>query len=41
MVHLLPHVNATLNLIASCLLVAGFVMIKRKREGQHIYGLES
>ncbi len=36
MIQYLPHVNASLNLIATCLLIAGFVMIKRGREVAHV-----
>ena len=32
---LLPHVNAALNSLAAVLLVAGFVLIKRRRETAH------
>lgn len=35
MIEFLPHINATLNLIATCLLITGFVMIKRGRESAH------
>jgi putative membrane protein len=31
----LPHVNASLNALAGCLLVLGFVLIKRRREQAH------
>lgn len=31
----LPHVNATLNSLATLLLIAGFVLIKRKKETAH------
>lgn len=31
----LPHVNASLNALATVLLVAGFVLIKRRREEAH------
>ena len=34
-VPLLPHVNATLNALATLLLVVGFVLIKRRRELAH------
>ena len=34
-VHVLPHVNAALNALASVLLVTGFVLIKRRREKAH------
>lgn len=33
--HLLPHVNASLNALATVLLVAGYVLIKRRRETAH------
>ncbi len=32
---ILPHINAGLNLLATILLVTGYVMIKRKREDVH------
>ena len=35
LVPLLPHVNATLNALATALLVAGFVLIKKQRERAH------
>ena len=31
----LPHVNASLNLLATILLIIGFVLIKRKKEKAH------
>ena len=34
-VHLLPHVNASLNLLATVLLVVGQLLIKRRREAAH------
>ena len=34
-VHLLPHVNASLNLLATVLLVAGYVLIKQRFETAH------
>ena len=34
-VHILPHVNASLNGLATCLLVAGYVFIKRGHERAH------
>jgi uncharacterized membrane protein YozB (DUF420 family) len=34
-VPLLPHVNATLNALATVLLVAGYVQIKQRRETAH------
>lgn len=34
-VHYLPHVNASLNALATVLLVAGFVLIKRRQEAAH------
>ncbi|MCA9215497.1 MAG: DUF420 domain-containing protein [Planctomycetales bacterium] len=34
-VHLLPHVNAALNSLATVLLVTGYVLIKRGRETAH------
>ncbi|HTN77455.1 MAG TPA: DUF420 domain-containing protein [Pirellulaceae bacterium] len=34
-VHILPHVNASLNALATVLLVAGFVLIKQRRETAH------
>jgi putative membrane protein len=36
LVHILPHVNATLNAIATVLLIVGYVLIKRGREQAHI-----
>lgn len=35
-VPLLPHVNASLNALATVLLVAGYVLIKRRQERAHI-----
>jgi putative membrane protein len=35
MVSTLPHVNAGLNLLATVLLVAGYVLIKQRRETAH------
>ena len=35
LVHLLPHVNASLNLLATVLLVVGQLLIKRRRESAH------
>lgn len=35
LVHTLPHVNATLNAIATVLLIAGFVLIRQRRERLH------
>lgn len=35
MIQWLPHVNVSLNLLATLLLVMGFVLIKRKREAAH------
>jgi putative membrane protein len=35
LVPFLPHVNASLNALATVLLVAGFVLIKRRRETAH------
>ena len=35
LVHILPHVNASLNALATCLLVVGYVLIKRGREQAH------
>jgi putative membrane protein len=32
---ILPHVNASLNGLATCLLVAGYVLIKQKKEVAH------
>lgn len=34
-VHLLPHINASLNLLATVLLVVGQLLIKRRREVAH------
>ena len=34
-VPLLPHVNASLNALATVLLVAGFILIKRRQEAAH------
>jgi putative membrane protein len=36
LVHILPHVNATLNAIATVLLIVGYVLIKHGREQAHI-----
>lgn len=36
LVHILPHVNATLNALATVLLVTGYWLIKRRREQAHI-----
>ena len=33
--HILPHVNASLNALATVLLVLGYVLIKRRREQAH------
>jgi putative membrane protein len=33
--HLLPHVNASLNAVATVLLLAGYVLIKFRREAAH------
>ena len=33
--HILPHVNASLNALATLLLVLGYVLIKRRREVAH------
>jgi putative membrane protein len=35
LVPLLPHVNASLNALATALLIAGFVLIKQRREAAH------
>ena len=35
LVPLLPHVNASLNALATALLIAGFVLIKQRRETAH------
>ncbi|MCR9291194.1 MAG: DUF420 domain-containing protein [bacterium] len=35
MIEWLPHVNVTLNSLATVLLIAGFVLIKRKQEKAH------
>jgi putative membrane protein len=34
-VHVLPHVNASLNALATVLLVTGYLLIKRRREIAH------
>jgi uncharacterized membrane protein YozB (DUF420 family) len=34
-VELLPHVNAALNALATTLLIAGFILIRRRREAAH------
>lgn len=34
-VHILPHINASLNALATVLLIAGFVLIKQRREDAH------
>ena len=34
-VHFLPHVNATLNLLATLLLIAGYLLIKQRWERAH------
>lgn len=36
-VHVLPHVNASLNGLAAVLLVAGYILIKQRRERAHIW----
>lgn len=35
LVQVLPHVNASLNLLATLLLVAGYVLIKQRKETAH------
>jgi uncharacterized membrane protein YozB (DUF420 family) len=35
LVHILPHVNASLNAVATCLLIVGFLLIKRRQEQAH------
>ena len=35
MIDLLPHINVSLNGLATCLLIAGFVLIKQKKEQAH------
>ena len=35
MIEWLPHVNVSLNALATLLLIAGFVLIKQKRESAH------
>jgi uncharacterized membrane protein YozB (DUF420 family) len=35
LVEVLPHVNASLNALATVLLIAGYVLIKRRREAAH------
>lgn len=35
MIEWLPHVNVTLNALATVLLVTGFILIKRKKESSH------
>lgn len=35
MIHYLPHVNVSLNALATLLLIVGFVCIKQKRERAH------
>ena len=35
MIETLPHINALLNLVATVLLVSGFVLIRRKNEAGH------
>ncbi len=35
MIEFLPHINVSLNALATLLLIAGFVLIKQKREGAH------
>ncbi len=35
MIQWLPHINVSLNLLATCLLVIGFVLIKQRRELAH------
>ncbi len=35
LIPLLPHVNASLNALATLLLVVGYVLIKRRREAAH------
>lgn len=34
-VHLLPHINASLNVLATILLLVGYVLIKQRREAAH------
>ena len=36
LVHILPHVNATLNAAATLLLITGYVLIRRRHERAHI-----
>lgn len=35
LIHLLPHVNATLNATAAILLVVGYILIRRRQESAH------
>ena len=35
LVEILPHVNASLNALATVLLIAGYVLIKRRQEAAH------
>jgi uncharacterized membrane protein YozB (DUF420 family) len=35
----LPHVNASLNTLATVLLIAGFILIKRRQEAAHKYAM--
>ncbi len=35
MVHLLPHLNVSLNGLATLLLIVGYVLIKKKKESAH------
>ncbi len=35
MTEILPHINASLNALATVLLIAGYVLIKRKQEAHH------
>ncbi len=35
MIHYLPHINVSLNALATLLLIAGFVLIKQKRQQAH------
>jgi putative membrane protein len=39
LVGVLPHVNASLNAVAACLLVLGYVLIKRRQERAHMWAM--
>jgi uncharacterized membrane protein YozB (DUF420 family) len=39
LVEILPHVNASLNALATVLLIAGYVLIKRRQEAAHKWSM--